>query len=71
MLLAIHKLLQGADHSQITHKFVKTFKSFKALRNYADRSSDVALLNKIKVGAFHTHTLSQSEPLFPVAIVRM
>lgn len=51
MLLDIHKLLQGkkdVSHPLIK-KFLKDREPYKSLRTYAENSSDVALLKKIKV----------------------
>ena len=48
MYLDLHKLQQGKT-AEIQNKFVKRWHSFQALSNYADRTDDVALINKIKV----------------------
>ena len=48
MYLDIHKLRKG-QHKEITHKFVKKWKSFDALLAFAEKTDDVALINKIKV----------------------
>jgi F-box protein 18 (helicase) len=48
MYLDIHRLLHNKK-DQIKHKFVKKWKSFKDLLNFAERIEDVSLINKIKV----------------------
>ena len=49
MYLDIHKLLHGKKE-EITHKFVKRWKDFNSLSSFADKTEDIALINKIKVG---------------------
>ena len=53
MYLDLYKLKHGRN-SEITHKFVKKWKSFDSLVRFADRNDDVALLNKLKVGILYT-----------------
>lgn len=48
MYLDIHKLLSGKI-GEITHRFVKKFKNFTTLSSFADKTDDIALINKIKV----------------------
>ena len=48
MYLDIHKLLCGRKE-EIKHKFIKRWKSFMTLSQYAEKADDVALINKLKV----------------------
>ena len=47
MYLDLHRLLHGKN-DEITHKFVKKWKTFEGLMAFADKVDDVALINKIK-----------------------
>ena len=52
MYLDLHKLQHGRK-SEITHRFVKHWKSFDSLAKFAEKTDDVSLLNKIKVSKKH------------------
>ena len=61
MYLDLHKLLHG-KLDEITHKFVKKWKTFNDLVTYAKKVDDVSLINKLKAILYiivpytHTHT---------------
>ena len=47
MYLDINNLRRGRN-SEITHKFIKIWKSFDSLVKFAEKTDDVSLMNKIK-----------------------
>ena len=63
MYLDLHKLLHG-KLDEITHKFVKKWRSFNGLVAYAEKVDDISLLSKLKailyICTMHMATCTQA-----------